>query len=656
MSAPRRSWLRKVASSWVLVALGLAMLTGAGWVTVATLSEQANHQALASATEEARVITSVTVARDVATNDLHHRLRARQTADLDGDVRQLGGSGHLLGLAVLRRNGQVVYHEGSPPVPEVSVLRQKGVFRGHTSAWFQPLTSSKLESGRQIQVLLPLVVGSGQRPQFAVVVGLPVQKFLGGATAASRKLSAAIVTSLALLAVGLIVLRRRLKRREYRATHDALTGLGNRDLLDTAIRARIAIGQPFALALIDVNGFKRINDSLGYAAGDDVLVQLAQALGAQVRGEDLLVRLGADEFAVLLPGITETSAFVATDRLFGVGQDEFVARGVQLDVEASLGLALAPQHGRTIDELLRAAGLAKDRAKRGGLGGALYAADDDVVSTSELDLLVELRTAIERGDLRLHYQPTVALRPGVEPMVEALVRWQHPVHGLVQPDQFIPLAEVTALIHPLTEWVLDEAARQCAEWRLDGLDVRVAVNISPRSLAHDGLVGLVTDTLSRHQLPAAALHLEVTESAILGRPDLAREILGELRSRGISIAIDDFGAGYTSLAHLRTMPVDVLKIDRCFIRNLLQEPHDQTIAAAIITLAHGLGLIVVAEGVEDEATMQYLDVLGCDIAQGYHISRPNPGPEITAWLRRHPVVPTPPAKAAGGRRRAVKPR
>jgi EAL domain-containing protein (putative c-di-GMP-specific phosphodiesterase class I) len=315
-------------------------------------------------------------------------------------------------------------------------------------------------------------------------------------------------------------------------------------------------------------------------------------------------------------------------------RSQFEVRGICLDGDASVGASLFPRDGVSVVALHRAAEEAMNEAQRGKLGVCTEVQRDPEIDSQDLRLLVELRDAIADGQLRLYYQPAVALQPGARDFMEALVRWQHPIHGLIPPDRFIPLAEDTALIHDLSEWVLNEATRQCAAWRLDGLDVCVAVNISPRSLTYPGLVQLVSETLLRHELPAAALHLEVTESAVISRPAFAREILSQLQQLGITTLIDDFGTGYTSLAHLKTMPVDVLKIDRGFVQHMCTEASDETIVRSVIGLAHGLGMHVVAEGVEDEQTLNRLADLGCEIAQGFHLSRPLPTAEATLWLYR----------------------
>jgi diguanylate cyclase (GGDEF)-like protein len=411
-----------------------------------------------------------------------------------------------------------------------------------------------------------------------------------------------------------------------------LTGLGNRALLESIANRALSRDRDIGLLVMDLDGFKRVNDALGHAAGDELLVQVAKVLKAAIRPNDMLVRFGGDEFAVLLHNVSPGTALAAASRLLTAVRVRFVVRGVSIDGDASVGVAVGPTDGTTIGQLMQSADIAMSAAKRGKLGVCSFAEGGGEVDAGKLSLLVELDRAIKDGELRLHYQPALTLRAGGGAFVEALVRWQHPQKGLLFPDSFIPLAEETAIIHPLTEWVLNEAVRQCAEWRLDGLEVNMAVNISPRSLTRPGLLELVSATLARHQLPAAALTLEVTESAIIARADLARDVLGQLKSLGITISIDDFGVGFTSLAHLKTLPVGTLKIDKSFVRDLLIDESDRAIVTSVIMLGHNLGMEVVAEGVEDRPTLEHLSMLGCDIAQGYYLSKPLPPLQLRAWF------------------------
>jgi diguanylate cyclase (GGDEF)-like protein len=618
------------------------MLAGLGGSAIMLLQARGHDQAVTAAVEDARVISRLTAVRDLGPENATEPLDATERADLNGDVAQLRTGGDLLDLSIRRANGAVLYrggaHGGSTGVP-VGRLPTTAV----PVVRFSSGANGTLRRIPTITVELAAVI-SRTSPPLIVAVTIPAANVEDPSRWASTMLTVATLIAMLFAGGGLVMMRRRYRQRGYQASHDGLTGLGNRMLLEGASDRLFERNAPFALLMMDLDGFKRVNDSLGHAAGDELLVLVADALSRSVRPEDLLVRLGGDEFAVLMPGLEGLHVDAAASRLLNSVRTQFTARGVAVDCDASVGAAVAHQDGSDFGQLLQAADIAMYQAKRGKLGVRLFADSEDEVGADDLQTLIDLRRGIDRGELRLHYQPTVAILPAVGTdqvnYLEALVRWQHPTRGLLAPDQFIALAEDTALIHPLTEWVLNEAARQCADWRLDALTTTIAVNISPRSLTYPGLVATVLDTLARHQLPASAIHLEITESAVISRPDLARTILTQLRDRGICISIDDFGTGYTSLAHLKTLPIETLKIDRCFVSELLTEHADETIVASVINLGHGLGMQVIAEGVEDEATLHRLAVLGCDIAQGFHLSRPLTASDATRWLHQRHNTPT----------------
>ncbi|MGY1618287.1 putative bifunctional diguanylate cyclase/phosphodiesterase [Geodermatophilus sp. SYSU D00691] len=427
----------------------------------------------------------------------------------------------------------------------------------------------------------------------------------------------------------------RAEENRRQALHDALTGLPNRTLLrqraERALGVARRTGGTVALMLIDLDRFKEINDTLGHAYGDLVLEAVAGRLRTAVRRTDTVARLGGDEFAILLPDVDSVDAArELADRALAAMEASIAADGVMLDVDASIGIALSGTDGADVESLLRNADIAMYAAKDRGLGTCVFDPRLDDHSPERLGLIGELRRAIDAGELVLHYQPKVDLS-GTVRGVEALLRWQHPVRGIIAPCQFVPLAEKTPLIHPLTRHVLDTALVQCARWRSDGRDLRVAVNISPRNLLDDRFVDDVLALLSDHDVPAAHLELEVTESAIMADPVRARLVLGRLADAGITLSIDDFGAGYTSLAHLKDLPVHQLKIDRSFVSHMAADASDALIVRSVVELGHNLGLTTVAEGVEDEATWEQLRDVGCDQAQGYLLCRPLPAGALDAW-------------------------
>jgi EAL domain-containing protein (putative c-di-GMP-specific phosphodiesterase class I) len=318
----------------------------------------------------------------------------------------------------------------------------------------------------------------------------------------------------------------------------------------------------------------------------------------------------------------------------------FTVNGVELTVDSSVGVVLAPKHGTDVDVLLQRADVAMHQAKQANLGVAVYDEANDPHDVAQLGLLAELRRAIEQDELVLHYQPKLAMATGKLVGVEALVRWQHPTRGLLAPGAFVPIAENTALMSSMTDWVLRSAIAQAADWRRAGWTVPVAVNVSPRSLLDGDLAGTVLHLLAESGLPAELLELEITETAIMTDPARASAVLTYLGTLGVHVSIDDFGVGYTSLGFLKSLPVHALKIDRSFITDLLTDERDQAITETVIALAHRLGLTVVAEGIETEDVWQRLHQLGCDSGQGYHLARPMPTAALTDWLvdRLSPVT------------------
>ena len=352
-----------------------------------------------------------------------------------------------------------------------------------------------------------------------------------------------------------------------------------------------------------------------------------------MRDTDVVARLGGDEFAVLLPSVTGVEAATAVaDTVLGALQEGLEADGVWLDIDASIGVVVSGHHGGDVATLLQHADIAMYVAKERGGGVCAYAADLNGHSVERLGLVGELRRALEQGELVLHYQPKVSMTTSQVCGVEALVRWQHPQRGLVPPDAFIPVAERTGLIRPLTRYVVDAALAQCRRWQDQGRTLQVAVNVSARNLLDERFVDDVLEARAAWGVPASCLGLEVTESAIMADPRRAELTIARLAEAGFSVSIDDFGAGYTSLAHLKHLPVQQLKIDRSFVSSMQVDRSDALIVRSVVELGHNLGLTTVAEGVEDGATWDQLAALGCDVGQGYYLSRPLPAEQLEAWF------------------------
>jgi diguanylate cyclase len=436
---------------------------------------------------------------------------------------------------------------------------------------------------------------------------------------------------------------RQAAQNQHQALHDSLTGLPNRTLLrdrtDQAIHQADRELVPAALLLIDLDRFKEVNDTLGHHYGDQLLIQVGERLQAVLREVDTVARLGGDEFAVLLPKIaTGEGAVVVARKLQAALQEPFTIDDLTLDVEASMGLALYPDHGNDPDELLQRADIAMYAAKDTHSELVLFDAKLDQHSPRRLALLGELRRGIENQQLVLHYQPIIDTRTSNVLGVEALVRWQHPEHGLLPPGEFIPLAERTGLITPLTHYVLKAALQQCRHWCQAGHELAVAVNVSARRLLDLSFPDEVAGLLATWEVPARLLVVEITESTIMADPAHALEVLGRLDKMGVQVAIDDFGTGYSSLAHLKSLPVHELKVDRSFVSQMTSSASDAVIVRTTIDLGRNLGLRVVAEGVEDAVTWQELDALGCDAIQGYYVSRPIPAEDLTSWLEQQPAA------------------
>jgi diguanylate cyclase (GGDEF)-like protein len=455
----------------------------------------------------------------------------------------------------------------------------------------------------------------------------------------------AISVSLALAAVTVALGRTTLTLREVQLLADArhesltdeLTGLPSRRhfhrRLDARLREAEAEGVPFGLLIFDLDRFKDLNDTLGHGAGDTLLQLVGRRLRDALGRGPLLARLGGDEFAVLLSaGQGRDAALRAGKKVIEAISRPFEVEGLELDIGASVGVALYPDHATEDGELLRRADVAMYLAKGAGGGVAMYDPDRDLHTRDRLALGRQLRAGLERDELVLYFQPKVDPQLGRVLGVEALVRWQHPVHGLLMPPDFLPLASRSGLMPKVTRHVLARALEQLAAWRADGLELSVAVNLAVSDLLDPDLPGDVGGVLDAAGVPATALSLEVTEDGVIADPERATETLDAIAGLGVRVSLDDFGTGWSSLAHLRRLPVAELKIDRSFVRDMAEDEDDAAIVRTTLDLARSLRLCVVAEGVEDDTTWSLLADLGCDAIQGYVLSRPLPGPQMAAWL------------------------
>jgi len=466
-----------------------------------------------------------------------------------------------------------------------------------------------------------------------------------------------LVTSLAVLSIALLtsLLDARLEARTamladslsqanqeltHLALHDTLTGLPNRvllaDRIDQAMNKATAEGGCFALMFIDLDGFKPVNDAFGHHMGDQLLREVALRLREDLRSQDTLARIGGDEFVLLVQLAEPDDALQVASRQVGLISRPFRVAGHDLLISASLGIVLYPGNGQTAEELLMNADAAMYHAKGAGKNGhSFFDTSMNNNALKQLQLLQDLRQALEQQQFRLYYQPKFDALKGTPVGAEALLRWEHPEEGLLLPDKFITLAEKTGLIIPIGDWVLNEACRQMRLWYEQGYQGwRIAVNLSALQFCHVGLVESVAGALARHQLPANSLTLEITETTAMSDADASMAVLQKLSDMGVDLSIDDFGTGYSSLMYLKRLPANELKIDRGFVRDLEHDSDDAAIVSAIVALGQALGLRIVAEGVETDMQQNFLTRLGCDSLQGYLLGHPLPAEKFMADIGR----------------------
>jgi len=563
---------------------------------------------------------------------------------------------HYTGMAALRMNPGIQYDPARFALSIVIAVLASGV-----ALWIAFRLRRQSRRVRALRAGSAVVMGVaivGMHYMGMSAASFPFGSVCGAAhTGASAEWLALviIIVTLAVLAIALIisVLDLRMEARTallanslaaankelaYLALHDNLTKLSNRvlleDRLSQAIRTAEREKRRFALMFMDLDGFKAVNDVYGHHVGDLLLIDVAQRIGARVRQQDTVARVGGDEFVVLAYVDDPEDAGTLADAVLEVVREPFMAGGHELRVSTSIGIAIYPGNGDNQHDLLTNADAAMYHAK--GLGRNAYSFFEPSMNADvhhQLQLVQDLRRAVERNELVLHYQPKFNAPNGPIMGVEALVRWQHPQHGLVPADEFIPLAEKTGLIVPLGAWVLDEACRQMAQWHREGrTGWTVAVNLSALQFGHAALIDTVRDTLARHALDPRSLTLEITESTAMRDVDASLQILQQLDAMGVRISIDDFGTGYSSLLYLKRLPASELKIDRGFVRDLAHDTEDAAIVSAIVALGQTLNLRIVAEGVETAEQQAFLTRLGCHSLQGYLLGRPMTAESLSAAM------------------------
>ena len=429
----------------------------------------------------------------------------------------------------------------------------------------------------------------------------------------------------------------RQKALEYQALHDALTGLPNRALLEDRLKHEISSAERnnsnIVVMILDLNRFKEINDTLGHSVGDSVLKITAERLLSCVRNSDTVARLGGDEFAIVMDSNIE-EARMLINRLSALLEDDMLVNGQHLYISSSIGLAVYPEHGQDVGTLMQHADIAMYESKRGKKSFSIYSESLDSNSIDNLALLGSLRAEIYKptDQFTLYYQPQINVKNNKVIGAEALLRWNHPVFGVIPPEQIIRMAEQTGLISDLTKWILEEAIKHCADWCNNGLDIHVAVNLSAWNIQDPQLPESLAELLEKYNLNPRLVEMEITESTVMSEPVRAREVLHEISRMGLGVVIDDFGTGFSSLSYLKLLPVNGLKIDKSFVIDMMNDENDTIIVQSTIDLAHNLGLSVVAEGVEDAETLKKLNEYRCDFAQGYYLSVPLSNSDFIKWL------------------------
>jgi diguanylate cyclase (GGDEF)-like protein len=618
----------------ICTAVALALAAGAILLVVRHFD---TVQAERAATSEARLIASAVLRGPLRASDFERPVTKPRRAELDRLFEAHVLEEGVLLATLYTRDGKVTYSTdhrlvGTRTDPDHVREALSGSIRSDVT---------KLTGRKTLRTYAPVAVRGGTG---AVALFQDYAPIAQAANATFIPVAGIFEVVLVLLFVALVPILRRVTQRirrqmeeiEHRALYDELTGLPNRTLFRDRIEQAILVARreqrSATVMLLDVDRFREINDALGHETGDLLLREVGARLARELRASETFARLGGDEFGILLPTATTEEAARLAERVHAALEAPFALRGLPLEVATSIGVVAYPEHGDDVDTLLQRADVAMYVAKDAHAGTAVYDAEQDTNDAARLALAGELRHAIEHEELVVHFQPKADLETGRIVGAEALVRWQHPERGFIPPNDFIPIAERTGLIKPLSRYVLASAIRQCATWNKAGLELHVAVNLTIPDLLDlelpDGIAALLAETGVR----AEQLELEITETTILADPFRVRLVLKRLNEMGLRLAIDDFGTGYSSLAYLKSLPVQTIKIDRSFVMDMCENRNDATIVRSTIELGRNLGLRVVAEGVESQEVWDALHAQGCTLAQGYFIGRPAAAEDLSGLL------------------------
>jgi diguanylate cyclase (GGDEF)-like protein len=646
--------------------LSLVPIVALGFILTRVLEGQIVSHSLSDASQSARLIANIGIEPRLTPLELSAGLSPAEVRGLDQQLRERSTTENLARIKIWNAQDTVIYSDdhsaigrtflASDDLENALAGRPKGAQVVNPTRGTE--TAGEVGLGELVEVYVPLRFKSSGPPAGAFEIYLSYAPIAASISRDKRLIVLVVSIGLALLWAVLyrIVARasRRLRRQSREnyvlARYDPLTGLPNRTLfrertagvLDDEDAARDML----AVLLIDLDGFKEINHTLGNSTGDEVLREVGRRLRLQLGDETLVARLGGDEFGVICPRREGVSGALATAAKIQSGMEPpIVLDGVALNVEASIGIAVLDAKGEDLDHLLQHADAALARAKSKRSRVEAYSPTYDSFDPARLLLLGQVRGALERDEFELHYQPKLDLRSKRVTGVEALLRWRHPEHGLLSPMSFVPLVEQTALVSPLTLHVLERALQQLVKWREHGLRLDMSVNLSARNLLDLELPSQIDALLRRHRVAPERLMVEVTESATMADPDRAADVLCALRDRGVGVSIDDFGTGNASIAYLTSLPANEIKIDRSFITDLCEDERAEAITRSTIDLARHLDLRVVAEGIETQSVLERLTELGCDTAQGYLIARPLTGEKLAEWLRARSAGTSSPAGA-----------
>jgi diguanylate cyclase (GGDEF)-like protein len=635
---PRRDVPHLVLRFAVLTALGLALAT---WLIVVVVRHEATAQAQRHAIDRTRFATESVLKRELRPADLRARQGAARRGELDGVLRSRVLLEGIRGVALFDERGRLVLSTGTA-AGGLAPSRLREVLAGEAVSE----TADAVGGGRTLRTYVPIVVG--RSPSARGVAAFeqdygPIQ----AAAARSTWLIAGVLEGLLLLlflvlAPVLLRVTRRIRTQiaeiDHAATHDDLTQIPNRLAFRRAVERKLASNEPGAVALLDLDGFSELNQVFGSYGGDAVLVETALRLRWELAGCDLVARLGEDEFAVVLDGDDRAEILaVAAQAREAIAQPALI-EGVRVAVGSSVGAAILGEHGSDFETVLRRAGAALAAAKESGDGIHVFDPGHEADDLSRAALVAQLREALASGELRVHYQPQADLVTRQIRGVEALLRWDHPEHGLLPAGTFIAGAERSGIAREIRRFVLAASARQWSEWHRIGIDLELSVNLSPVDVFDLSLPDEIGDLLARYGIPAWNLILEITERTLVGDERRVREVLDRLRDLGVRLAIDDFGTGYSSLSSLSRFPVQLVKLDRSLLAGGPEDPATVAVVGGSVEMAHAIGATVLAEGIETREQWTFAHNLGCDIAQGYLIGRPMPGDELVELLESTPIL------------------